>query len=256
MNFSSLTFSSSIAIFCFKYFPNLAFPPFFLNPNPDAMVLIHFFTPIRKGERKKNICSIFWFLLHFFVPMEARAETSNASGSQNPPLRSPAHRLQISMNVLPDGTGGSAQDPPLRVSLMKKRGRPRKSGLFEYVPGGVIAGTSSTTRVPSPLAMRGLKDNGFVNSDVPVGIMSLLAAISALGSEENAFTPYTIDVKAGQGRFEILSISGLLTKSIGPGSKIAGVTIMLAGPNGKVFGGRLSSLLIDASSVQSCNTST
>ncbi|XP_020252924.1 AT-hook motif nuclear-localized protein 10-like isoform X3 [Asparagus officinalis] len=52
------------------------------------------------------------------------------------------------------------------------------------------------------------------------------------------------------GRFEILSISGLLTKSIGPGSKIDGLTIMLAGPNGKVFGGRLSGLLIVASSVQ------
>ncbi|XP_020252923.1 AT-hook motif nuclear-localized protein 3-like isoform X2 [Asparagus officinalis] len=34
------------------------------------------------------------------------------------------------------------------------------------------------------------------------------------------------------------------------GSKIDGLTIMLAGPNGKVFGGRLSGLLIVASSVQ------
>ncbi|XP_020271119.1 AT-hook motif nuclear-localized protein 10-like isoform X2 [Asparagus officinalis] len=209
----------------------------------------------------------------------------------------------MSMTVLPDGTcvyrhmvppvpaavtRGSAGALPLRVSLMKTWGRPRKSELFEYVPGG---GTSSTTRVPSPLATRGPKGNASVDDAVPVEIVSPLAAIAAMGCKENAFTPYTIKVKAGQeissilssfcqkghicvlsangvvsqvvlhqgpssggktyeGRFEILSISGLLPKSDSSDSETGGLTVLLAGSNGKVFGGRLAGLLLAASPIQ------
>ncbi|XP_020271128.1 AT-hook motif nuclear-localized protein 10-like isoform X1 [Asparagus officinalis] len=206
---------------------------------------------------------------------------------------SPPHRLEMSMSVLPDGTcvychvvppvpaavtGGSGGVHPVSLSEFKKLGRPRKCELFKYAPVGVTACTTS----PLP--------DGSVDGAGTVGIVSPVVAIAALGSKQDTFMPYIIDIKAGQdissilglfrekghlcvlpangvvsqavlhqaessvavsyeGRFEILLLSGLLPRSKGACREIA-LSVMLAGINGKVFGGRLAGLLIAASRVQ------
>lgn len=55
-----------------------------------------------------------------------------------------------------------------------------------------------------------------------------------------------------QGRFEILSLSGsfLLTESSGTRSRTGGLSVSLAGPDGRVIGGGVAGLLMAASPVQ------
>lgn len=55
-----------------------------------------------------------------------------------------------------------------------------------------------------------------------------------------------------QGRFEILSLSGsfLLTESDGQRSRTGGLSVSLAGPDGRVLGGGVAGLLTAASPVQ------
>lgn len=57
-----------------------------------------------------------------------------------------------------------------------------------------------------------------------------------------------------QGRFEILSLSGsfLLSESGGQRSRTGGLSVSLAGPDGRVLGGGVAGLLIAASPVQVC----
>lgn len=55
-----------------------------------------------------------------------------------------------------------------------------------------------------------------------------------------------------QGRFEILSLSGsfMLSESGGTRSRSGGMSVSLAGPDGRVVGGGVAGLLIAASPVQ------
>lgn len=55
-----------------------------------------------------------------------------------------------------------------------------------------------------------------------------------------------------QGRFEILSLSGsfLLSESGGQRSRTGGLSVSLAGPDGRVLGGGVAGLLTAASPVQ------
>lgn len=55
-----------------------------------------------------------------------------------------------------------------------------------------------------------------------------------------------------QGRFEILSLSGsfLLTENAGTRSRTGGLSVSLAGPDGRVIGGGVAGLLMAASPVQ------
>lgn len=55
-----------------------------------------------------------------------------------------------------------------------------------------------------------------------------------------------------QGRFEILSLSGsfLLSESGGQRSRTGGLSVSLAGPDGRVLGGGVAGLLMAASPVQ------
>jgi predicted DNA-binding protein with PD1-like motif len=55
-----------------------------------------------------------------------------------------------------------------------------------------------------------------------------------------------------QGRFEILSLSGsfLLSENDGHRSRTGGLSVSLAGPDGRVLGGSVAGLLTAASPVQ------
>lgn len=58
----------------------------------------------------------------------------------------------------------------------------------------------------------------------------------------------------GQGRFEILSLSGSFFHSeiAGQRSRIGGLSVSLAGPDGRVLGGGVAGILTAASPVQVC----
>ncbi|KAK7847687.1 at-hook motif nuclear-localized protein 6, partial [Quercus suber] len=62
------------------------------------------------------------------------------------------------------------------------------------------------------------------------------------------FTPHVITVNAGEGRFEILSLCGsfMPTDNGGTKSRSGGMSVSLAGPDGRVVGGGLAGLLVAA----------
>lgn len=57
-----------------------------------------------------------------------------------------------------------------------------------------------------------------------------------------------------QGRFEILSLSGsyMVSESGGQRSRTGGLSVLLAGPDGRVLGGGVAGLLTAAAPVQVC----
>ncbi|KAF2298966.1 hypothetical protein GH714_029410 [Hevea brasiliensis] len=71
------------------------------------------------------------------------------------------------------------------------------------------------------------------------------------------FTPHIITVNAGEGRFEILSLSGsfMPTESGGTRSRSGGMSVSLASPDGRVVGGGVAGLLVAASPVQGTSMS-
>ncbi|KAF8044287.1 hypothetical protein BT93_A2315 [Corymbia citriodora subsp. variegata] len=66
------------------------------------------------------------------------------------------------------------------------------------------------------------------------------------------FTPHVLTVNPGEGRFEILSLSGsyMPIESGGTMSRSGGMSVSLAGPDGRVVGGGLAGLLVAAGPVQ------
>ena len=61
-----------------------------------------------------------------------------------------------------------------------------------------------------------------------------------------------ITIVCSQGRFEILALSGsfLVTESGGTRSRTGGLSVSLAGPDGRVIGGGVAGMLMAASPVQ------
>ncbi|KAI3699884.1 hypothetical protein L2E82_44491 [Cichorium intybus] len=66
------------------------------------------------------------------------------------------------------------------------------------------------------------------------------------------FTPHVITVNSGEGRFDILSLSGPFVPNENLEAKkwSRGMSISLAGPNGRVLGGGLAGMLAAAGPVQ------
>ncbi|XP_060203444.1 AT-hook motif nuclear-localized protein 6 isoform X2 [Lycium barbarum] len=66
------------------------------------------------------------------------------------------------------------------------------------------------------------------------------------------FTPHVITVNAGEGRFEILSLTGSFMPSDNgvTKSRSGGMSVSLSGPDGRVMGGGLAGMLLAAGPVQ------
>ncbi|XP_059304925.1 AT-hook motif nuclear-localized protein 6 isoform X2 [Lycium ferocissimum] len=66
------------------------------------------------------------------------------------------------------------------------------------------------------------------------------------------FTPHVITVNAGEGRFEILSLTGSFMPSDNgvTKSRSGGMSVCLSGPDGRVMGGGLAGMLLAAGPVQ------
>lgn len=143
-------------------------------------------------------------------------------------------------------------------SLQKRgRGRPPGSGRKQQLAalGRWLAGTAGVGFTPHVITIA-------AGEDVAMKIMSFsqqgpraICILSANGAVSNATLrqPATSGgTVTYEGRFEILSLSGsfLPTESSGICSRTGGLSVSLAGPDGRVVGGGVAGLLMAAGPVQ------
>ncbi|RWW61525.1 hypothetical protein BHE74_00031413, partial [Ensete ventricosum] len=174
-----------------------------------------------------------------------------------------------------ENTGSGVEGPsPIMAShglninigepVKRKRGRPRK-----YGPDGIVALAPTSAAASVPPGASGCSPL-FPGTTSPVswadptkkargrpsgsGKKQQMAALEKklAGSAGIGFTPHVITVKTGEGRFEILSLSGsfLLSESGGQRSRTGGLSVSLAGTDGRVLGGGVAGQLTAASPVQ------
>ncbi|XP_066330947.1 AT-hook motif nuclear-localized protein 10-like [Miscanthus floridulus] len=142
----------------------------------------------------------------------------------------------------------------LVVSLdgFKKRGRPKGS---TNKPRVNAAGSSGVGFTPHVITVQAGED---VSSKImsfsqhgtrAVCVLSANGAISNVTLRQTATSGGTVTY---EGRFEILSLSGsfLLVENGGQRSRTGGLSVSLAGPDGRLLGGGVAGLLIAASPVQ------
>ncbi|OVA01098.1 protein of unknown function DUF296 [Macleaya cordata] len=156
--------------------------------------------------------------------------------------------------VQPQPTGFSP--PPMSPSpssaLKKARGRPPGSGKKQQMDA---LGSSGLGFTPHVITVKAGED---VSSKImsfsqhgprAVCILSANGAISNVTLRQAATSGGTVTY---EGRFEILSLSGsfLLSESGGQRSRTGGLSVSLAGPDGRVLGGGVAGMLTAASPVQ------
>lgn len=153
----------------------------------------------------------------------------------------------------PLSMGPASSDPSLPGDSMKKvRGRPPGSGKKQQMLALGSAGTGFTPHVITVKAGEDVsaKIMSFShNGPRAICILSANGAISNVTLRQAASSGGTVTY---EGRFEILSLSGsfLLTESGGQRSRTGGLSVSLAGPDGRVLGGGVAGLLTAASPVQ------
>ncbi|KAL7167345.1 hypothetical protein ACSBR2_037916 [Camellia fascicularis] len=162
---------------------------------------------------------------------------------------------QVTGSAPAAAVGVTAAGLPLTVK--KKRGRPRK-----YGPDGTVTMALSpkpiSSSAPSPVIDFSSEKRGKVR---PAGSASKQQQhkmeMENLGEWVSCsvganFTPHIITVNAGEGRFEILSLSGsfMPAETGGIRNRSGGMSVSLASPDGRVMGGGVAGLLVAASPVQ------
>nr|CAB3467949.1 unnamed protein product [Digitaria exilis] len=150
-----------------------------------------------------------------------------------------------------------AAPPPLpasNASHAKKKGRPlgstnKKRQPQLAAPGSGLAGLQPhvfTVQAGEDIASRAMSFSG---NGWAVCILTANGAVSnmtlRLGDSSGATVTY-------EGCFEILSLAGsyLLSESAGMSSRTGGLSVSLAGPDGRVLGGAVAGPLVAASPVQ------
>lgn len=164
------------------------------------------------------------------------AGSSGSGGFSSPSAGQPNHGISFS------------SDP-----LKKGRGRPR--GSTGKNQQRLALGSSGTAFTPHVITVN-------AGEDVSLKIMSFshhgpraICVLSANGAISNV-TLRQAATSGGtvtyEGRFEILSLSGsfLLSENDGHRSRTGGLSVSLAGPDGRVVGGGVAGLLTAASPVQ------
>ncbi|RWV81021.1 hypothetical protein GW17_00057603 [Ensete ventricosum] len=160
-----------------------------------------------------------------------------------------------------DGSTASAAVSPHGLNInvgepvKKKRGRPRK-----YGPDGLaltsLATAASVSSSSPPAGTGHLAPSGSADATKkPKGRPPGSSKKQQMGALEADACISLINVIVYiymQGRFEILSLSGsfLLSESGGQRSRTGGLSVSLAGPDGRVLGGGVAGLLMAASPVQ------
>ncbi|XP_058070337.1 AT-hook motif nuclear-localized protein 10 [Magnolia sinica] len=162
----------------------------------------------------------------------------------------------VSPPVPPSGgsVGGGLSSPtsPSATSMKKARGRPPGSGKKQQMAALGSAGIGFTPHVITVKAGEDVSSKIMSfsqNGPRAVCILSANGAISNVTLRQAATSGGTVTY---EGRFEILSLSGsfLLSESGGQRSRTGGLSVSLAGPDGRVLGGGVAGLLTAASPVQ------
>uniref|UniRef100_A0A0D3H229 AT-hook motif nuclear-localized protein n=1 Tax=Oryza barthii TaxID=65489 RepID=A0A0D3H229_9ORYZ len=169
----------------------------------------------------------------------AAASTPVAQGVPGPfsPTQ-PKPQASFLSSVSPDG--------------VKKRGRPKGSTNKPRIDAVGSAGVGFTPHVITVLAGEDVsaKIMSFAqHGNRAVCVLSANGAISNVTLRQTATSGGTVTY---EGRFEILSLSGsfLLTDHGGQRSRTGGLSVSLAGPDGRLLGGGVAGLLIAATPVQ------
>ncbi|KAJ4714017.1 AT-hook motif nuclear-localized protein [Melia azedarach] len=164
----------------------------------------------------------------------------------------------------PDGSNGNslgvnlASPPPSAMaasssnSYKKARGRPLGSSRKQL---SAAFGSSGAGFMPHVITVQAGEDvlakimSFSQNGPRAVCILSANGAISNVTLRQAMTSGGTVTY---EGRFEILSLSGsiLLSENGGQRSRTGGLSVSLAGPDGRVLGGGVAGLLIAASPVQ------
>nr|XP_010927314.1 AT-hook motif nuclear-localized protein 10 [Elaeis guineensis] len=153
----------------------------------------------------------------------------------------------------PSSAGAGNPASSASVEAMKKaRGRPPGSGKKQQLAALGSAGIGFTPHVITVKAGEDVSSKIMSFSQHgprAVCILSANGAISNVTLRQAATSGGTVTY---EGRFEILSLSGsfLLSESGGQRSRTGGLSVSLAGPDGRVLGGGVAGLLTAASPVQ------
>eukprot|EP01018_Ginkgo_biloba_P034164 Gb_17097 [translate_table: standard] len=163
----------------------------------------------------------------------------------------------------PDGSMALALAPLSSVpgsfspSQKRGRGRPPGSGKKQQLAalGEWLAGSAGVGFTPHVITIAAGEDvatkimSFSQQGPRAVCILSANGAISNVTLRQPATSGGTVTY---EGRFEILSLSGsfLLTENGGTRSRTGGLSVSLAGPDGRVVGGGVAGMLMAASPVQ------
>ncbi|EXC33903.1 hypothetical protein L484_012793 [Morus notabilis] len=146
----------------------------------------------------------------------------------------------------------------------KKRGRPRKYDADGNLRLSYARVTPPVVQQPgtTPFSLSPASPSEFSSSSSSKrgrgrppgsGNWQLLASLGELFAATACgdFTPHVVTVASGEGRFEILSLSGSFTViDDAVRTRIGGLSVSLAGPDGRVIGGGIAGLLTAASPIQ------
>uniref|UniRef100_J3MUC7 AT-hook motif nuclear-localized protein n=1 Tax=Oryza brachyantha TaxID=4533 RepID=J3MUC7_ORYBR len=141
---------------------------------------------------------------------------------------------------------------PVSQDGVKKRGRPKGSTNKPRIDAVGSAGVGFTPHIITVQAGEDVSSKimSFTqHGNRAVCVLSANGAISNVTLRQTATSGGTVTY---EGRFEILSLSGsfLLTDHGGQRSRTGGLSVSLAGPDGRLLGGGVAGLLIAATPVQ------
>ncbi|GLT89911.1 hypothetical protein SLE2022_078710 [Rubroshorea leprosula] len=165
-------------------------------------------------------------------------------------------RLPYPIMSPPPGFSLSPSSPP-EYSSKRGRGRPPGSGNWQLLAslGELFANTAGGDFTPHVITVH-------TGEDVAGKIISLsqkgprgICILSANGAVSNVTLRQpgsSGGILTYEGRFEILSLTGsfTVTDNCGVKSRTGGLSVSLAGPDGRVIGGGLAGILVAASPIQ------
>ncbi|THU58760.1 hypothetical protein C4D60_Mb03t17810 [Musa balbisiana] len=183
----------------------------------------------------------------YYSPHHHRGGGGATSSSARSPMFSAAPPSSAS-------GASAAYAPPPAEPVRRKRGRPRKYGPPSPSPSRSSSQMINSLTLPvpsssptSPSAFARLRDGSSASPS-----SSKKAKLAAPGNAGHGFKTHVITVVAGEGRFEILSLSGSFVhnRTDGASMKMGGLSICLSGTDGRVVGGGVKGPLLAAEPVQ------
>lgn len=181
-------------------------------------------------------------------PRKYSPDRNIALGLNPNPSPSPGSGAGAIVPVSADlGSGGSASDP-----VKKGRGRPPGSGKRQLDALGGAAGIGFTPHVILVKAGEDICSKVKAFSQQGPRTICLLSANGAVSNASICTSTFSGGSVTYEGRYEIISLEGsfTLSDSNGGDGRMGGMTVTLAGPDGRVLGGCVSGMLIAASPVQ------